>query len=110
MKRDKKQQKVELYFYCTRYSWESIADSRMFVTSERQLETECTMLVSQRTAYLDFPDVPSDIAFTKHRVKELQKAVDNIQSATFIEVAQINERIQKLLCLEAEIPPHTEGN
>lgn len=111
MKQDQDaKQKVELYFYCIRYSWQDSSEAEMLATTQPRPETEDTMLVSQRTAYLEFPAVPSNIAHNNHRVRMLRAAIDRVQSVAFMEVSQLNEQIQKLLCLEAEIPMQGREN
>ena len=92
-------QQVELHFYHLRCSWWTAENAKVFVSSEKLPETEDRMLLSSRTAMLDFPHTPTETAINSHRVKYLREKIKEVQAKAFTTTAQLEEQIQQLLCI-----------
>ena len=92
-------QQVELHFYQISYPWHNDEDVQTFVSSQKIEEDEHRMLLSTRTALLDFPPQPTTLATTQHRIHHKKLAIQKLQADTFTEVSRLNDEIQELLCI-----------
>lgn len=93
--------RIELYFYQMQYPWED-EPQPLYVSSQAFPEDENRMLINTRTAMLDFPPIATPTAVTTHRVKHLQLKLQKVQADAHVAVTEIQEQIQKLLCIGSD--------
>ena len=93
-----------IYAYWCCYDWQTTEEGRLEVyTSPRDYALEDYTLLGEFT--INVPDfaAPSQVEVNANRTKYLKIAKDDIQSKAFLDAKKIEEKIQNLLALPAEV-------
>ena len=93
-----------VYAYWRCYEWQTVEEGRLeILSSPRGFALEDFTFLGEFTITLPELEVPSQARVNKNRIKYLEVRKAEVQAEAFITVKALNDAIQNLLALPAEV-------